>query len=75
MACLKFCVLDKQLSKIKNTLGKKRHYYRKASHRYSYRAAISGEVDATYKDRVMKVCFQKPKGTEPGELRLKEVRF
>ena len=57
---------------------KDKKYYKKASTSFSYRVLIpveiddSKEVDATYKDGIMKVTFQKTNESKPKKINIKK---
>jgi HSP20 family protein len=56
---------------------KKKKYYRKAVSAFSYRVAVPGQIDTThepdasYKDGIMKVVFNKTKQTQPKKITVK----
>lgn len=56
---------------------KKKKFYRKAVSTYSYRVAVPGQIDAStdpeasYKDGIMKVTFQKTKQSQPKKIAIK----
>jgi HSP20 family protein len=57
---------------------KDKKYYRKASSSFSYRVVIPVEIDekkdieATYKDGIMKVAFQKAAASKPQKITIKK---
>jgi HSP20 family protein len=56
---------------------KDKKFYRKASSSFSYRVAVPGNIDetqepqATYKNGIMKVSFQKQPQTQPKKINIK----
>ena len=74
--------LDKNILWIKGEKKeeeKKKKYYKKASSSFSYRVIVPNEIDetkeidATYKDGIMKVCFPKSKKTKPKKINIKKL--
>lgn len=57
---------------------KDKKFYKKATSSFSYRVAVPGEVDekkeieASYKNGIMKVTFPKAKKTEPKKITIKK---
>lgn len=65
--------------KKKRKRERKRKFYTKATNSFSYRVQVPGQIDekrdleATYKDGVMKVSFTKLKEEQPKKIAIKIV--